>query len=131
MDKISRLSSFLRDRYFDNVKAHRILSAEEGIYSEFPTSLHKSLRTVLNSSGIQKLYGHQVSAFDSISSGKDTLMVSRTASGKTLSFLLPILNDYVTAKQPFTTLLLYPTKALSRDQEGTLGKLMHEVAKIL
>ena len=56
-------------------------------------------------------------------------MVSRTASGKTLSFLLPILNDYVTAKQPFTTLLLYPTKALSRDQEGTLGKLMHEVAK--
>jgi len=129
MDKFSQFSSFLRDRYFDNIKAHRILSAEEGVYSDFPQSLHGSLRNVLVSSGIRRLYGHQVSAFESISSGRDTLMVSRTASGKTLSFLLPILNDYVTAKQPFTTLLLYPTKALSRDQEGTLGKLMHEVAK--
>ena len=121
MDKFSQFSSFLRDRYFDNIKAHRILSAEEGVYSDFPQSLHGSLRNVLGSSGIQRLYGHQVSAFESISSGRDTLMVSRTASGKTLSFLLPILDDYVTAKQPFTTLLLYPTKALSRDQEGTLS----------
>lgn len=129
MDKFNLLSSFLRDRYYDNIKAHRILLAEEGIYLNFPSNLHESLQKVLLSSGIEKLYGHQVSAFESISSRKDTLTVSRTASGKTLSFLLPILNDYVTAEQPFTTLLLYPTKALSRDQEGTLGKLMKQVAK--
>ncbi|MFN9974071.1 MAG: DEAD/DEAH box helicase, partial [Phycisphaerae bacterium] len=50
--------------------------------------------------------------------------MSRTASGKTLSFLLPILHEYLQADAPFGVALLYPTKALSRDQEGTLGKLL-------
>ena len=54
------------------------------------------------------------------------MLVSRTASGKTLSFLLPILNDYKKSTQKFSTLLLYPTKALSRDQESTLGKLLEK-----
>ncbi len=35
-----------------------------------------------------------------------------------------MLNDYINAPAPFGVLLLYPTKALSRDQESTLGKLM-------
>ncbi|HNH01322.1 MAG TPA: DEAD/DEAH box helicase, partial [Leptospiraceae bacterium] len=117
-----------RDRYYNNIKAHRILPIEEGVYSDFPDGLHASLQNILQAGGIKSLYGHQISAFQSISSGNDTLMISRTASGKTLSFLLPILNDYISGKQPFTTMLLYPTKALSRDQEGTLGKLMHAVA---
>ncbi|HMW04021.1 MAG TPA: DEAD/DEAH box helicase [Leptospiraceae bacterium] len=128
MDKISQFTTFLRDRYYNNIKAHRILPIEEGVYSDFPDGLHASLQNILQAGGIKSLYGHQISAFQSISSGNDTLMISRTASGKTLSFLLPILNDYISGKQPFTTMLLYPTKALSRDQEGTLGKLMHAVA---
>ncbi|HNB99060.1 MAG TPA: DEAD/DEAH box helicase [Leptospiraceae bacterium] len=128
MDKISQFTTFLRDRYYNNIKAHRILPIEEGVYSDFPDGLHASLQNILQAGGIKSLYGHQISAFQSISTGNDTLMISRTASGKTLSFLLPILNDYISGKQPFTTMLLYPTKALSRDQEGTLGKLMHAVA---
>lgn len=128
MDKISQFTTLLRDRYYNNIKAHRILPIEEGVYSDFPDGLHASLQNILQAGGIKSLYGHQISAFQSISSGNDTLMISRTASGKTLSFLLPILNDYISGKQPFTTMLLYPTKALSRDQEGTLGKLMHAVA---
>jgi len=54
--------------------------------------------------------------------------VSKTASGKTLSFILPILNLYAQEKNGFSCFFLYPTKALSRDQEGTLSKLLKTVS---
>src|SRR5208337_3595123 len=46
-----------------------------------------------------------------------------------LSFFLPVINEYLHAEQPFSVMLLYPTKALSRDQESVLGKLMDVVRK--
>lgn len=87
------------------------------------------LKKVLNEQGITKLYSHQRNAFDKISAGKNTLLVSSTASGKTLSFFLPILNEYVLSDKPFSVLMMYPTKALSRDQENTFSKLMKAVKK--
>jgi len=90
----------------------------------FPAGLDPRLAAVLRDSGIGRLYSHQAEAFESVAAGRDTVLVSRTASGKTLAFLLPILSDYCAAEAPFGVLLLYPTKALSRDQEGTLGALL-------
>ena len=49
----------------------------------------------LNAGGLSRLYSHQSEAFESIRRGQDTVLVSKTASGKTLSFLLPILDDYL------------------------------------
>jgi len=91
--------------------------------------LSPDLKKVLNEQGITKLYSHQRNAFDKISAGKNTLLVSSTASGKTLSFFLPILNEYVLSDKPFSVLMMYPTKALSRDQENTFSKLMKAVKK--
>jgi DEAD/DEAH box helicase domain-containing protein len=91
-----------------------------------PPNLDPRLRDVLEREGITQLYSHQAEAFEAIRAHKDVVLVSRTASGKTLSFLLPLLHEWMTAESPFSVLLLYPTKALSRDQENTVGRLMRE-----
>jgi DEAD/DEAH box helicase domain-containing protein len=125
MANIDHLIEFLENRFEKQIKARHTLEPESGRFAEFPAALDTRLRAVLQDQGISALYEHQAQAFESISRGADTVLVSRTASGKTLSFLLPVLNDYIRAEAPFSAMLLYPTKALSRDQENTLGRLMH------
>lgn len=128
MNKLDEFLTFLEQRYAPRIRARTVLDPIEGAYRDLPNALAPALRDALAEVPVTRLYEHQAEAFESISSGRDTVLVSRTASGKTLSFFLPILNDYLTAKQPFGVLLLYPTKALSRDQEGTLGKLIRTAA---
>lgn len=121
LDAVTR---FLENQFARRICAQVTLPATAGELSPLPEALDARLRAVLEADGIRALYRHQAEAFAQLSAGRDTLLVSRTASGKTLAFLLPILNAYIQASAPGTTLLLYPTKALSRDQEGTLGRLL-------
>jgi len=115
---------FLENRFAGQVSSHTVMEQTTGEFEEFPQELDPRLMDALKAGGLTKLYSHQSEAFESIRRGQDTVLVSKTASGKTLSFLLPILHDYITAESPFGVALLYPTKALSRDQEGTLGRLL-------
>jgi DEAD/DEAH box helicase domain-containing protein len=126
MSELEDLHSHLGTAYKDSFRGILQLEKSTGVFTEFPETLEKGLREILIKDGITKLYSHQAESFQSITEGRDTLLVSRTASGKTLSFLLPILNEYVKSSKKFATLLLYPTKALSRDQESTLGKLLEK-----
>jgi DEAD/DEAH box helicase domain-containing protein len=116
--------ALLERRFEKQIQAHHVLEPVAGELAPFPEGLDPRLAEVLRADGIGQLYAHQAEAFAHIRAGQDTLLVSRTASGKTLAFLLPILSEFMRASAPFGVLLLYPTKALSRDQEGTLGKLM-------
>ncbi|MCA9263846.1 MAG: DEAD/DEAH box helicase [Planctomycetales bacterium] len=122
--QISSFAEFLERRFADQIAARSVMAPSAGDFARIPAELDPRLVEALKQSGLERLYSHQVEAFQSILAGKDTVLVSRTASGKTLSFLLPILHQYVQAESPFGVLLLYPTKALSRDQEGTLGRLL-------
>ncbi|HMP73047.1 MAG TPA: DEAD/DEAH box helicase [Kiritimatiellia bacterium] len=124
MSGMDEVLAFLEQRFQSQIKSHQVIDPVEGAFAPFPDALHPNLRDALTSAGIPSLYAHQAEAFQTISCGHDTVLVSRTASGKTLSFFLPILNDYLSAPAPFSVMLLYPTKALSRDQEGALGRLM-------
>ncbi|NBP58601.1 DEAD/DEAH box helicase, partial [bacterium] len=126
MRDLERVINHLKRDYKDSFRGIIEIPSQEARTSSFPRELDKKLQDILEKSNITSLYSHQLLAFNSISSGKDTLLLTRTASGKTLSFLLPILNDYKRSDKKFTTLLMYPTKALSRDQESTLGKLLNE-----
>ena len=117
---------FLESRFHKQIRDHRILDAMPGQFAPLPADLDPRLREVLQRDGISQLYAHQAEAFDAIRQPQDVVLVSRTASGKTLSFLLPLLHEWMNAESPFSVLLLYPTKALSRDQENTVGRLMRE-----
>ena len=121
---IRTFTDFLERKFSSNIASHSVLEPSAGEFESIPPSLDPRLAKALTDSNLQQLYSHQVEAFESIRSGRNTVLVSRTASGKTISFLLPILQDYLLSEAPFSVALMYPTKALSRDQEGTLGKLL-------
>ncbi|MEZ6130109.1 MAG: DEAD/DEAH box helicase [Planctomycetaceae bacterium] len=115
---------YLEGRFAARISSHTIMEATGGEFEDLPEQLDPALVAALKTKGLDRLYSHQSEAFESIRRGQDTVLVSKTASGKTLSFLLPILQNYVTADSRFSVALLYPTKALSRDQESTLGGLL-------
>ncbi len=124
MKGINKIIQEIEKNFSEELKEKITLDEVFSQMENFPIGLEPNLKKILEQNGIYKLFTHQLEAYNSIISGKDTLLVSKTASGKTLSFLLPILDDFIRSKKKFTTLLLYPTKALSRDQESTLGKLL-------
>jgi DEAD/DEAH box helicase domain-containing protein len=123
MDSMKKVRGFIEEKFSSQLKEKLSLEPCTAQFSPLP-ALVPGLQDILEKLGFQNLYSHQLEAFHSIHAKKDTLLLSRTASGKTLSFLLPILNDYFSSGENFSVLLLYPTKALSRDQESTLGKLL-------
>lgn len=81
----------------------------------FPETVNGKLRSVLDKKGIRKLYQHQETAFQEITSGKNVVIVTPTASGKTLCYNLPIFQQLLDHKET-RALYLFPTKALSQDQ---------------
>ncbi|AZR73360.1 ATP-dependent helicase [Anoxybacter fermentans] len=111
------------EEFYANVTAWRTIPAREAKYADFPESLDKRLREVLIKRGIKQLYSHQASAFEAVENGESIVVVTPTASGKTLCYNLPVLNEIL--KNPeVRALYLFPTKALSQDQLKELHELI-------
>ena len=97
------------------VRAIRCLPAREGEFAEIPSSVQPALRTTLEQRGIPRLYVHQADAFEACSQGQNVVIVTPTASGKTLCYNLPVLNA-ILQDPGARALYLFPTKALAEDQ---------------
>ncbi|HOF06321.1 MAG TPA: DEAD/DEAH box helicase, partial [Syntrophales bacterium] len=99
-------------RFLENVRALKRIPAREGRYVDFPPWLHPRLREVLAARGIGRLYSHQGEAVELVRSGRDVVLVTPTASGKTLCYNLPVLQRIL--EEPETrALYIFPTKALA------------------
>jgi DEAD/DEAH box helicase domain-containing protein len=97
--------------------------AREGSFADFPEDLGDSLKRALLERGISKLYSHQKEAYDGVRAGRDIVIVTPTASGKTLCYNLPVINRLLL--EPATrALYLFPTKALAQDQLAELERLV-------
>jgi len=90
-----------------------------------PDSLHPQLAKALRGRGLSSLYTHQARAFELGRAGKDVVIATPTASGKSLAYNLPVL-DALAREPEARALYLFPTKALARDQEEALRKQMTE-----
>jgi len=86
--------------------------------------LRKRLQRWLDHNNI-KLWRHQAEAINSIREGHNTVIVTSTASGKSLCYNLPVL-DTLLNNEKSTAIYVFPTKALARDQFATLSKLLAE-----
>src|SRR5207249_2713386 len=84
------------------------------------------LRAALERRGIARLYGHQAEAFDRIQAGSNVVIVTPTASGKTLCYNLPVLNHLLTDPGA-RAMYLFPTKALAEDQLHELQTAIDEM----
>ncbi len=95
--------------------ATRYLAAKEGVYAPLPDTIPPPLRDVLRERGISQLYIHQADAFAEVEAGRNVVIVTPTASGKTLCFNLPVLSTLL-QDSGARALYLFPTKALAEDQ---------------
>jgi DEAD/DEAH box helicase domain-containing protein len=101
----------------------RVSPKREGQYRPFPTYIHPFLKEAFRQEGIDQLYSHQAEAIEMIHSGKDAVIVTPTASGKTLCYNVPVLNSRLNLPSS-KALYLFPTKALSQDQMFELQNLI-------
>ena len=97
----------------------KTIPAHPASFTDFPSALHPDIRTYLTSHNIPRLYTQQAEMFEKAQSGENVVITTSTASGKTLSFLLPVLQAVL--DNPLTrAIFVYPTKALAADQYRAL-----------
>src|SRR5687768_4164261 len=111
------------------VTAVRRLPAVEARYAPFPSSIDPRLRAALERRGITQLYTHQAEAFAHVAEGRNIVVTTPTASGKTLCYNLPVL-DAVLRDPSSRALYLFPTKALAQDQMAELHELVGELGEV-
>ncbi|MBN1685206.1 MAG: DEAD/DEAH box helicase [Spirochaetales bacterium] len=99
------------------------IPAREGRYADFPRELKDDLVSILKKRGIDRLYSHQAGAYEAVRRGRDIVVVTPTASGKTLCYNLPVLQDLLEHPE-YRALYLFPTKALSQDQQSELNEVI-------
>jgi DEAD/DEAH box helicase domain-containing protein len=99
--------------------ALRHFPAEPAQVVDFPDEIHPKLRESLVGRGYRGLYSHQREAYEEIQAGRDVVVVTPTASGKTLCYNLPVL-DRILKDPDARALYLFPTKALAQDQLAEL-----------
>ncbi len=103
--------------------AWRELPALEARYGDFPAGFDSRLAGAMEAHGIKRLYTHQAEAVEAALAGKDVVVVTPTASGKTLCYNLPVLQT-ILINPDARALYLFPTKALSQDQMEELHGLI-------
>ncbi len=98
------------------------LAAAPAEQVELPGDLHPDLAAALAGRGLDRLYTHQARAWAAARAGRHFVVVTPTASGKTLCYNLPVLQAILDRPQA-RALYLFPTKALAQDQLAELGRL--------
>lgn len=115
---VSGLVSALKKRYSARITGELIVPQQPGRYSPFPVELEPKIRRALESRGVSQLYSHQRAAWDAVAQNQHVVVVTPTASGKTLCYNLPVLQAVVQTRAK--ALYLFPTKALAQDQVAEL-----------
>lgn len=121
--------SYFQSKHLEADSAVRAIHhqpAAEGLYADIPLLVDPKLRAALEKRGIARLYSHQADAFDQVQAGKNVVIVTPTASGKTLCYNLPVLN--LLMNDPGArAMYLFPTKALAEDQLHEFNRAVDEM----
>jgi len=121
LDNLRSDTGFMR-----NVSHWEVIPSKQAQFAPFPRGLAPELIDTVKKRGIHQLYSHQSEAIEHILEGRNTVVVTPTASGKTLCYNLPVLHTIIRNPQA-RALYLFPTKALSQDQVTEL----HDMVGIL
>ena len=123
MDLDRLVRGWVQDPNLDGELAHlESLPARPAIFGELDPPLSGALAQRLAEHGIERLYRHQARAVQAIRSGTHSVLVSGTASGKSLSYQIPIA-EAILENPRTTSLLIFPIKALAQDQLRSLTGL--------
>ena len=141
-ETLARMNEVLRafaERDYDGevLTAVRRFPARAAEFAEWPEWVRGELRAAYASKGIARPYSHQAAAAEAVHAGKNAVIVTPTASGKTLCYNLPVINA-ILENEDTRALYLFPTKALAQDQLAELydvnqrletgaGELSHQI----
>jgi len=104
------------------VVCHRVFPATPPAYAAPSRPFPRPLADLLARRGIDRLYAHQARAIDLVRAGRHVAVATPTASGKTLTYLLPVLEEVI--RNPDSrAIFLYPLKALAQDQKKAIDEL--------
>ena len=123
MDRITALGQILNGPDFaPHIVVKKHLPAYDGDYVPFPADMDARLHEAMKNRGITRIYTHQGEVWENVRKGRHTVVVTPTASGKTLCYNMPVL-DALLNDEKARALYLFPTKALSQDQQAELNEL--------
>ena len=120
-DPAGELAARLRTKYATRITGELVVPAQAGQYAPLPDDLDHRLAEALRRRGVERLYTHQAAAWKTVQAGSHTVIVTPTASGKTLCYNLPVLQAAL--RDRHKALYLFPTKALAQDQVAELMAL--------
>jgi len=109
--------------YGNQIVYRKILEAKEPDYKDTVEPIIGELRNSLKQLGIDRLYSHQADAVDMVRQGKNIVVVTSTASGKTLCYNIPVIESIIKDINT-TAFYMFPTKALAQDQYRTMQDLL-------
>ena len=125
-------------RFVDILKAHddfgqafvfeHFLPPRQAVYGK-PPALHADIQKAMDGLNIHRLYTHQIEAIRHIRAGKNVLVATETASGKTLVYTLSVLEKILQTPDA-SALFLFPLKALEHDQLKNLKKWLDQIESL-
>jgi DEAD/DEAH box helicase domain-containing protein len=124
LDTVQEALTALAARYRSDevLTSIKHIPAREAEFRPMPSWVRPELAAAYRAKGIDRLYSHQAAAAELARAGRDFVVVTPTASGKTLCYNLPILNA-ILENTDTRALYLFPTKALAQDQLTELHDL--------
>ena len=122
-DRLQRVVHYLQEdpQFVRNVTAWRMLPGQAAQTAGWPGALEPALARAGQQLEVPSLYTHQAAAVAAALQGDNVVLATGTASGKTLGYVLPVL-DRLLRDPEATALLLFPTKALAHDQLDALSR---------
>ena len=121
MDRVREFANRLARRYGARITGTLTIPGRAASFGAYPESLDPRLRDALIARGIEQPYSHQRAAWDAVAGGESVVLMTPTASGKSLCYDVPVIDGVV--KRQAKALYLFPTKALSQDQVAEVVEL--------
>ena len=118
-----------RDHNGEVLTAVRRFPARAAEFADWPEWVQTELRAAFASKGIARPYSHQAQAAESVHGGKNVVIVTPTASGKTLCYNLPVIQA-ILENGDARALYLFPTKALAQDQLAELYDVSQRLERL-
>jgi DEAD/DEAH box helicase domain-containing protein len=116
--------AFVAANFQGDVTLDHVIPASDARFAPLPSDLRPELIRALATRGIERLYSHQADAYNAVRQGRHLVVVTPTASGKTLCYNLPVLQRLLEHPER-RALYVFPTKALAQDQLAELSALKH------
>ncbi|GAB1534557.1 hypothetical protein ADMFC3_01880 [Geovibrio sp. ADMFC3] len=124
MDKL--ISHLHKGQFASSLNYERVIPSRDAEYEELGIIESDIIRNAVRDMGIEKLYTHQAESYRHVKEGRDIIVTTPTASGKTLCYNLPVIED-IYHNRNVRALYLFPLKALGHDQQKSLENFISEI----